>query len=135
MSLTRNIELSTIGLEIVVVDYNPPKFSTPLWAVVDDIAGRAFRGCSVVVATVPAEVHAALRFRPKWSPYEAQLFEYVAKNTGLRLASGRFTLVTNPDIIFGIEILSFLAAASLSDIAYYILPRSNLNSLPPKQIA
>ena len=133
-SLVKNVNILKLGMEIVIVDYNPPSIAAPLSIIVDDLT-REVGACSFTVATVPPEVHAALTTREKWLSYDAQLLEYVGKNTGLRVASGRFILVTNPDIVFGSELLSFLSTANLSKDAYYTLPRSNLDRPIPADIA
>ncbi len=124
--------MSQLKVEIVMVDYNPPNDAVPMWSVVQDIVQTAATNCSFLLVTVPAGVHTALRQRPKWRSFDAHLLEYVGKNVGLRLAGGRFVLVTNPDIILGGDLIAYLAAGNLLDGTYYTLPRSNLyQEIPP----
>jgi hypothetical protein len=124
--------VSQLKVEVVLVDYNPPYNTAPMWSVVQDIVQRTTPSCSFLLTTVPAEVHTALRQRPRWRLFDARLLEYIGKNVGLRLAGGRFVLVTNPDIILGADLIAFLAAGTLLEGTYYTLPRSNLGqAIPP----
>ena len=43
-------------------------------------------------------MHVQVKNMTVWRAYDAKLFEYVAKNAGLRAARCKYVLVTNPDI-------------------------------------
>jgi hypothetical protein len=71
--------------------------------------------CPVVrVITVPHAHHATLPHSERIA-----LFEYLAKNVGVRRARGAFTLVTNPDVVLGDAVFAWLAAGGARGGRYY----------------
>jgi hypothetical protein len=57
---------------------------------------------------VPPEIHRKFRHAD-----HLPLYQMIAKNVGIRRARGRFILVTNIDILFSDELVSFLAKGLL----------------------
>lgn len=105
--------------EVIIVQWNPlpteplledrlraaGKFSTPLW-----------------VITVDGQTHQRIQGSEK-SP----VMEYMAKNVGIRRASGDYILSTNADILLNANIVSFMTNAALDPHTIY---RSNRFDLP-----
>src|SRR6266699_4930351 len=77
-------------VELVLVDWNPPRDHPPLSEV---LTAPATRGFVVRVITVPPEVHAGLSISSNLS-----FFQMIAKNVGIRRAEGEAVLATNIDI-------------------------------------
>lgn len=72
-------------MQVIVVDYNPPADAPPISALpIPEMVPPS----EVRIVTVPAAKHASLSSSPQWQGYGAQLYEYVAKNVGLRAATG-----------------------------------------------
>ncbi|PSQ15955.1 hypothetical protein BRD00_13160 [Halobacteriales archaeon QS_8_69_26] len=46
-------------------------------------------------------------------------FEYIAKNVGIRRASGEYVLAMNPDILLNEDLVEFLASESLDPDSFY----------------
>lgn len=67
------------------MDYNPPDGAAPI----SDLGiPRIEPPSSARVLTVSREAHLELSQTATWRDYRAKLFEYVAKNVGLRAAKG-----------------------------------------------
>ena len=65
--------------------------------------------------------HDALSLNPR-----LQFQEFIAKNIGIRRASGSFILTTNTDVYLGREVLDFLARRALEPGVLYRVPRIDL---------
>ena len=102
-----------LSTQVVVVDYNPPTFQPSLRRQFFALTRwpKPWRYAELVFVTVPPEVHAQVRQQPTWRGYSADLFEYVAKNAGLRATRCRSVLVTNPDIVPSQKLMEHLANA------------------------
>jgi hypothetical protein len=57
------------------------------------------------------------------------LFEYVAKNIGIRRAKGEYILATNPDIIFNPQTIRFLARKKLRKDTFYRTDRCDFRDV------
>jgi len=71
------------------------------------------------IITVPKEIHNSIQ-----NPRNIQVFEYMAKNVGMRRARGKFILCTNPDSLFNPEVVGFLAKKKLSTRGFYTMFRT-----------
>ena len=98
--------------ELVLVDWNPPASRPPLADVLSWPEGTPWFTAKVV--TVPHEVHLRLP-----NARALTIFQMIAKNVGLRRASGDFLIATNIDIIFSDEIMEWMQAADLRDGVVY----------------
>ncbi len=78
-------------VELVLVDWNPPRDHPPLSEV---LTAPETKGFVVRVITVPPEVHAGLSISSNLS-----FFQMIAKNVGIRRAEGDAVLATNIDIL------------------------------------
>jgi hypothetical protein len=104
-------------VELILVDWNPPRDHPPLSEV---LAAPAVKGFNVRVITVPAELHARLSGASKLS-----FFQMIAKNVGIRRARGDAVLATNIDILLSDDL--FLdSTAELSDRCLYRADRFDI---------
>lgn len=110
-----------LDTELIVVDWNPPEDSAPLVDAVDWPATSRLR---VRVVSVPADVHMQLP-----NSGSMPIFEYIAKNVGIRRATGEFVLATNPDLLYNDPLLRLLARRRLERDRYYRVDRYDV--LPP----
>jgi hypothetical protein len=109
-----------LSAEIIVVEWNPRPDHAPFreslhWP--DNLGSVRLR-----FLEVPAEIH--------WTLPNADripIFEYIAKNAGLRRARGRFLLATNPDLFYSRALVRWLARASLSPRRFYRVDRCDLS--------
>lgn len=105
-----------LDAELVVVEWNPPADRPGL---VDAITWP--EGLRTRIITVPPEVHRMLEGSDRMP-----MFEYVAKNVGIRCAAGDRVLVTNPDIIFSEEMIRLLVSAPWGDNDYGLASRTDV---------
>lgn len=128
LQLAINVHLTymarfNLDAELIIVEWNPPPERPPLvealrWP--DDLpAGR------VRIIRVPSDVHATVP-----NPKNMPMFEYMAKNTGLRRARGQFVLVTNADVLFSAALYRQIAAGTLDEGAFYRADRYDFDGRP-----
>jgi hypothetical protein len=98
--------------ELVIVEWNPPPDSPRLSEVIAVPTG--IPAGRVRMVEVPWQVHRNLPNSDKFG-----LYEYLAKNVGVRRARGDFVLITNPDIVFSNQLVDALLSRSLLDSAFY----------------
>jgi hypothetical protein len=114
--------------EIIIVEWNPrpdrPPFRESLrWP--DDLGHVCLR-----FLEVPAEIHRTLPNADR-----IPIFEYIAKNAGLRRARGQFLLATNPDLFYSPALMRWLARASLSPERFYRVDRRDLSEEIPTELS
>jgi hypothetical protein len=114
--------------EIVIVEWNPrqdrARFRESLrWP--DDLGHVCLR-----FIEVPAEIHRTLPNADR-----IPIFEYIAKNAGLRRARGQFLLATNPDLFFSPALMQWLARTSLSPERFYRVDRRDLSEDIPGDLS
>jgi len=119
LSLSEQVGLR---VELVVVEWNPPQSRERLS---DALAWPDGRTGSVRIVEVPKSVHQQFT-----NAEEMPVFEYVAKNVGIRRATGDYILCTNPDIIFNEELLAFFADEDLSPDCFYRMGKFNVDTVP-----
>jgi hypothetical protein len=110
-------------VELILVEWNPPPDAPPLSEVLSrpDVECFTFR-----VVTVPSEVHARLGASPGLAFYQM-----IAKNVGIRRATGDAVLATNIDILLSDEL--FLASTEeLRDRCLYRADRVDI-AFEPEQ--
>ena len=77
------------GIQVIIVDYNPPKGAAPI----SELGiPRMTPPSTTKVLVVSPKIHLELSQTVTWRDYGAHLFEYVAKNVGLRAARGAPTV-------------------------------------------
>ena len=100
-SFSSQCERFNLSHEIVIVDWNPPIEKPFLF---ETLKGK-FK--SIIV---PPEIHNRYG-QAKLFP----LYQMIAKNAGIRRASGEFILATNVDILFSDDIVEFMATKPFSE--------------------
>jgi len=109
-------EKCSLDAELVIVEWNPPADRHRLRKAIRWPNSRMLDRVSIV--EVSNEVHR--RFA---NSDRMPIFEYVAKNVGLRHAKGAFVLSTNPDILFSHSLVKFFSARKLKPDCYYRVNR------------
>jgi GT2 family glycosyltransferase len=113
-----------IDAELIVVEWNPPEDQLRLkdaltWP-------RCMDRASVRIIEVPNEIHKQF---DNWN--RIPLFEYAAKNVGIRRANGEYVLTTNPDLLFSRDLMKFLASRRLSPDCFYRVDRFDVAGKVP----
>jgi len=88
-------------IELVLVDWNPPADKEGLFEALEWPTDNPYFTYRVI--QVPNEYHSRFKFADK-----LPLFQYIAKNVGIRRATGDYVLSTNIDILFSNELMGFL---------------------------
>ena len=113
--------------ELVVVEWNPP---TPEPSLRDALVWPSLPDhFSVRFIQVPNEIH--LRFE---NADRMPMFEYIAKNVGIRRAAGDFVVATNPDLIFSRELIRFFASQALDAKGFYRVDRHDVSDVVPADL-
>jgi hypothetical protein len=127
-SIAYGAETAGLFVELVIVEWNPPKENLPLKDVIS--FPEKLNYVSLRIITVPPEVHA--NFCAKFP-----LIEYIAKNTGIKRANGEFVLCTNPDNYFPLSFFQALAKEPLDIQSFYradrydvVFPDAAFDALP-----
>ena len=100
-----------LNVEILFVEWNPLSNQESI--------SKLLPG--VVVIRVPYEIHSTFS-----NSDVIPVFEYIAKNVGVRRANGEYILCTNPDIIMSEEMIARLAQRDLSPDYFYRADRYDL---------
>jgi len=114
--------------ELIVVEWNPPANKKPLAQALS--WPSRLKSIKIRFITVPPEVHNHL---PKSD--KMQMFEFLAKNVGVRRAKGEYVLVTNPDIVFNDDLIAFLAEKKLLPESFYRIDRYDVARVIPSDIS
>jgi hypothetical protein len=109
-------EKCSLDAELVIVEWNPPADRPRLREAIRWPNSPMLDRVSIV--EVSNQVHR--RFA---NSGRMPIFEYVAKNVGIRHAKGAFVLSTNPDILFSDSLITFFAAQKLKPDCYYRVNR------------
>jgi hypothetical protein len=102
--------------EIIVVEWNPPA-DAPTFSEIDWLVDRA------TIYTVSPEIHQTFPNHDRMSFYE-----FIAKNAGIRRATGEWVLSTNSDIIFSREMCERLRNGDLNEACFYRADRRDIPS-------
>lgn len=123
-SILRLGEQNGLDGEIILVEWNPPADKASLATALTwptDLNHMSAR-----VITVPNGVHERYPNSDR-----IPLFEYIAKNTGIRRADGEFVLSTNPDLIYDEDLIKFFAGGNLNASCFYRIHRYDVDQLVP----
>ena len=107
-------EKHKLDADVVFVEWNPPAGRARMVDAIDWSRSTL----PVQIITVPKEIHDSLP-----NPHGEKFFEYIAKNVGIRRASGRFVLSTNPDNIYSDDLIARLAKQDLDEGCFYRVNR------------
>ncbi len=117
-------EKTGLDLELVIVEWNPPAEEKFLSEVLV-FSPFMKKGGRVQFVTIPAEIHQSFPNADK-----IPLFEYIAKNVGIRRSTGKFVLTTNPDLLFTEELMEFFSRQNLSNDFFYRANRYDVREIP-----
>lgn len=113
--------------ELIVVEWNPP----PGPRLHEVVPIRTASSCFVIrFIEVPQDVHNRLR-----NADVIPLFQYIAKNVGIRRARGEFVIATNPDLLFSEELVRFLASGTLQEHRLYRIDRTDVAAEIPLDVS
>lgn len=117
-------ENHSLDMELIIVEWNPPSNAPKLAKVLAWPKNLKFQ--EVRFIEVPGEIHRKLPNSEKMP-----MFEYIAKNAGIRRAKGEYVLATNADDIFSRELIQFLALKELSPECFYRTDTYNVKESIP----
>jgi hypothetical protein len=114
-----------VPTELIFVEWNPPADKPKLiealrWP-------KEMSPCQVRIIEVPPEIHA--RYRHAQS---LPLYQFIAKNVGIRRARGEFVLATNIDVLFNHDLMSFIAQRKLEKGKMYRIDRHDVDTFVPE---
>lgn len=121
-TLLEQIDRRRLRCEIVLVEWNPPNDRPSLSEVLSGPAQSPY--CDVRIITVPNQVHRQFEHSDV-----LDLYQFIAKNVGIRRARGCYVLATNIDILFSEELMDYLGAKRLRD---YKMVRVDRYDVPPE---
>lgn len=118
----------SLDTELTIVEWNPPEDRLRLK---DALAWpNCLKPGVVRIIEVPGEIHRQLPNSDKMP-----MFEYIAKNVGIRRAKGEYVLSTNPDLLYSEELVKFLASKRLSRDCFYRIDRYDVAELIPLDLS
>lgn len=107
------------SFELVLVEYNPVLNKKFLYEELD-IKNNQYLSVKVII--VPNKFHTQFENSNK-----IPLFEYLAKNIGIKRASADWVLGTNIDLIFSDELIQYLSSIELNPDTYYRANRHDIS--------
>src|SRR5215472_13968824 len=110
--LAEQCERHQVPSELILVEWSPPRQRASLADVLAWPAGSKWFSATIII--VPQSVHREFRYSAR-----LPLFQMIAKNVGIRRASGRYVIATNIDIIFSDELFERLKHGLLRDGVLY----------------
>ncbi len=112
--------------ELILVEWNPPSDRPRLKDTLKWPSGLEVG--TVRVIEVPGEFH-----KPLPNSDKMPMFEYAAKNVGIRRAKGEYVLATNSDLIFSDELIGWLASRPLKPECFYRVDRYDVDAKVPME--
>jgi hypothetical protein len=109
-----------LPVELILVDWNPVSDRPGLASVLNVPDNQEYFNAKVI--TVPTVVHNRIKYSDKLA-----LFQMIAKNVGIRRASGEFILATNIDILFSDELIHYISRKKLDPLKQYRVDRYDIN--------
>lgn len=122
------VERYKISSELLFVNYNPIIENAKIEEQINWPKNNAFFKTRII--TVPSEIHE--KFIDLTVRKTIPLFEFIAKNIGIRRTKGQFILCTNADILFSEKIFGRLAKQDLEKGCLYRCSRLDFNTLEVK---
>tara|TARA_B100001250_G_scaffold188793_1_gene162221 strand:- start:9496 stop:10569 length:1074 start_codon:yes stop_codon:yes gene_type:complete len=124
------IEKYNILSEIILINYNPIKTKPSLYEKLNWPTNNKY--LSIRIITIPEEIHKNY-IDPKIRK-TVPLFEFPAKNVGIRRAKGEIILSTNADILFHPKIFHYIAKGMIQSKSYYRTDRFDYNKIQSNEI-
>lgn len=113
-----------LNAELVIVEWNPPEDSPRL---LDALSWPKEKNADTIrFIEVPREMHLSIP-----NSERMPMFEYIAKNVGIRRAAGKYVLATNPDILFSDELIRCFVSGELSQESFYRVDRYDVGEKVP----
>jgi hypothetical protein len=113
-----------LKLELIIVDWNPMEGRPGLFDAIQWPMHTDYFSYRVIV--VPKEHHQQLK-----SSEHQGLFQYLAKNVGIKRARGEFVLATNIDILFSDDLMKYMKN-ELKDGNLYRVDRFDIDDKLPE---
>ena len=110
-----------VDAELLLVEWNPPDDKPHLGEV---IVWPESKRCSFRLIEVPPHVHTQLEHSDR-----LLLFQMIAKNVGIRRASGEWILATNVDVLFSDALMRHLARRDLDPTVVYRVDRYDVEDV------
>ncbi len=116
-----------LPVEVVMVEWNPPAYAPPLAEALRPLRStrRSSDRLPVRFVTDPPELH-QVRDGADLLP----IFEFAAKNVGIRRAKGEYLLCSNPDVILSKELARYIGRRSLQPRTFYRADRYDVTPPP-----
>lgn len=111
--------LHKLSTELIIVEYNPPPDKKRLH---QELAEIERHNVPVRFIHVPQEFH-----RTRENSSKNPLFEFVAKNIGIRRATGEYIIAMNPDIVVSEDLIAFIANGLLKEDTFYRVNRHDIS--------
>lgn len=105
-NLLFQLEKYKLPSELIIVEWNPPKKKPPLAKILPMTEKHQYS--TVKIITVPNFLHKRFKYSNVLG-----LYQFIAKNVGIRRAKGKFILATNIDILFSNEVIEYLSKKKL----------------------
>lgn len=112
---TRLLEKYKVKTEFIIVNWNPIEENKTIEEQIEWIDNRRYVKYRII--TVSQEIHE--KYIDDNIRKTVPLFEYLAKNAGIKRASGEFVLTLNPDILISETIIKDLAKRKLNKSVFY----------------
>ena len=130
---TKWLEHYKLRTEIVFVNWNPVEENNSLANELDWPKNRSF--VEYRILTVPNELH--VKFDDPLVRDKVPLYEFIAKNVGIRRSEGKYVLCINADVLLHPETVKYLASGNLDTSKYYRADRwdyTEVNELSLEQL-
>ncbi len=112
---TRFIEANKIPTEFIIVNWNPITENKPLNELISFSQKREYVKYRII--NVPSEIHN--KYINQEIRQTVPLFEFIAKNTGIRRAAGEYILCINADILIHPKVFEFIGGNKIDKNYYY----------------
>lgn len=109
-----------LNSEIIIINYNPVLDEKPL---TETINFPKSKSVSYRIITVPQSFHEKISDEDVRK--KLPMYEYIAKNIGIRRAIGEYILSANPDILIDPAIIYFMAKRKMKANFYYRANRAD----------
>lgn len=119
-NIGRQARLFSLNTEIIIVEWNPPQSNKKLQEVLTNRCKNTC--CDARIITVGNEIHKTFP-----NSDEIQLFQMIAKNVGIRRATGSFVLATNIDIILSNDLYKEISRHRLKKNRMYRVDRYDVD--------
>ncbi len=126
--LDKQVNRHRLRVELIIVEWNPPPDRPLLHEILSKCSEDSFLSIRYII--VPNEIHRRWKHHDKFS-----LYQYIAKNIGIRRAHGDFILITNVDLLFSDALCQFLATEKLDPHTMYRANRCDVPAELPDNIS